>query len=55
LGLRGAAITASLAYSTSLIYQIIVFVDRTRSHWTDLLPNSSDKDRAFDLLHTLKR
>ncbi len=54
MGLNGAAITASLAYSTSLIYQVTVFIDRTKSSMRDLLPNSRDVARARELWKTLR-
>ena len=54
MGLSGAAITASLAYSASLIYQITVFLDRTRSSMRDLLPNKLDMVRARALWKNLR-
>ena len=54
MGLSGAAITASLAYSASLIYQVTVFLDRTRSSMRDLLPNKLDMVRARALWKNLR-
>ena len=52
-GLWGAATTASAAYGTSLLYQLIVFMRTTHSAWSDLLPNRNDLQRVHDQVKTL--
>jgi O-antigen/teichoic acid export membrane protein len=54
MGSHGAAITASLAYSSSVAYQIVIFIRTTRSAWRDLLPNGRDIDRALDLWRSIR-
>ncbi len=53
--LHGAAITASCAYATSVIYQIIVFMRTTHSTAADLLPNARDVERVRELWRTMRR
>ena len=50
-GLAGAAVSASVAYSTSVVYQIIIFHRVTGSTWKDLVPRSTD----LALLSELRR
>ena len=52
-GLRGAAGTASLAYSASVAYQWIVFSRRHGAHLHDLWPNAEDIGRLRDLWRTV--
>lgn len=55
-GLAGAGITASLAYSVSTIYQLIVFVKVTRSRLGDFMVKASEVRQIWALLRrTLKR
>lgn len=49
-GLAGAAITASAAYTTAVVYQLIVFFRQTGGQWRDLLPNAGDRARVRELL-----
>ncbi len=51
-GLRGAAATASLAYSASLIYQWIVFSRRHNARLADLWPTPQDIHRLRALFRT---
>lgn len=53
-GLKGAAATASLAYGTSILYQLIVFMRGGRSRWSDLLPGREDLTRAKALLRSVR-
>ncbi|HRF79267.1 MAG TPA: polysaccharide biosynthesis C-terminal domain-containing protein, partial [Flavobacteriales bacterium] len=46
LGLDGAALTASFAYCTSLLYQLIIFMRRTSVPFLDLLPHTGDVRKA---------
>jgi len=57
LGVQGAALTASVAYSTSLIYQLIVFLRLTRIPASELLPHAGDvrKARSLWYIHKSKR
>lgn len=57
LGLDGAALTASLAYCTSLLYQLIVFMRRTAVPFVELLPHTGDirKARSMWYIHRTKR
>ena len=41
-GLNGAAITASLSYLVSLIFQMIVFTHITKSKLRDYIPTKDD-------------
>ena len=50
-GLVGAAFTASLAYSTSLVYQLVIFLRITGSKLALLLPGSGDVRKARWLWH----
>lgn len=43
-GLHGAALSASLAYSASLLYQWWGFRKHSGAHWQDLLPIASDRE-----------
>lgn len=45
IGLAGAAITATLAYGTSTVYQTIAFMRITGSRFIDLWPNAEDGRR----------
>lgn len=45
LGLRGAAITASAAYTTALLYQLVVFQRLTRARLANYLPDANDVER----------
>ena len=49
MGLTGAAITASLAYSSSVLYQIIVFNRITHARMKHYLPNADDVERLRTL------
>lgn len=49
-GLNGAAITASLAYTTSVLYQWIVFSRRHRVRLSALWPVRADVDRLVGLI-----
>mgnify|MGYP000884391092 CR=1 FL=1 len=53
IGLRGAALTASMAYGASVVYQVIVFMRSTNSSLHELLPNASDMRRAREAVRTL--
>lgn len=57
LGVQGAALTASVAYSTSLIYQLIVFLRLTMIPASELLPHAGDvrKARSLWYIHKSKR
>lgn len=44
-GLRGAAITASAAYTTALVYQLIIFQRLTRARLVNYLPDANDVER----------
>lgn len=52
-GLKGAALTASLAYSASVIYQWMVFSRRHHTRLRDLWPNAEDLARLRDLVARL--
>ncbi len=54
-GLRGAACTASLAYTVSVIYQWLVFSRRHHLTLLDLWPNAEDIGRLRDLWGTMVR
>ncbi len=45
-GLAGAATTASLAYGTSVTYQLIVFLRTTGTRLVELLPHAGDQERV---------
>ncbi|MBK8227842.1 MAG: polysaccharide biosynthesis C-terminal domain-containing protein [Flavobacteriales bacterium] len=53
LGAEGAAITASVAYSASLIYQVVVFNRISGAGLKDYLPNGEDGDRVMALIRKL--
>lgn len=57
LGVQGAALTASVAYSTSLVYQLIVFLRLTKVPVGELLPHAGDvrKARSLWYIHKSKR
>ena len=57
LGVQGAALTASVAYSTSLVYQLIVFLRLTKVPVGELLPHTGDvrKARSLWYIHRSKR
>lgn len=55
IGLRGAAITASLAYAASVTYQIVVFMRTTGSKWSELLPQPDDIRRAREVFRAQRR
>lgn len=42
LGLYGAGITASISYLSSMIYQLLIFKNRTRVQWKDFFPSIDD-------------
>ncbi|HMC97263.1 MAG TPA: hypothetical protein VKG92_06410, partial [Flavobacteriales bacterium] len=48
-GLPGAAITASIAYCTSTLYQVIVFHRLTGARPRHFLPSAADVDRLRTL------
>lgn len=50
-GLAGAALTASLAYSTSLTYQVIIFLRLTTVRGAELFPHRDDVRKARSLWH----
>jgi O-antigen/teichoic acid export membrane protein len=52
-GLIGAALAASAAYSASALYQLYVFMRRTRSAFHELWPNAEDVERARELWRSL--
>ena len=54
-GLKCAALTASLAYTTSLLYQWAVFSRRHAVSWHALRPTRSDLDRLSGLLRMKSR
>ncbi len=54
-GLKGAALTASLAYTTSLLYQWAVFSRRHAVSWHALRPTRADMDRVSGLLRMKSR
>jgi len=54
-GANGAALTASAAYSTALLYQAIVFNRLTESRLVHYLPDTHDLDRLLALLRRMKR
>ncbi len=51
-GLRGAAITASLAYTASVLYQWAVFSRRHRVGLRELVPTAEDLERLRTLLRS---
>ncbi|MBL7938714.1 MAG: polysaccharide biosynthesis C-terminal domain-containing protein [Flavobacteriales bacterium] len=53
-GLMGAAITTSLAYGTSVTYQLTVFLRTTGSRLSDLVPHAGDRARFHALVDRLK-
>lgn len=53
-GLKGAALTASLAYSASVLYQWAVFSRRHGTGIRDLWPSASDIERLRTLLRTAR-
>lgn len=48
-GLQGAAMTASMAYTLSAIYQLLVFLRITGTHGGELLPHAGDRERVRQL------
>lgn len=54
-GLPGAAGTASLAYSISMIYQLVVFLRITTVRFAELLPCTDDLRKARSLWHIYQR
>ncbi|MGV3636261.1 MAG: polysaccharide biosynthesis C-terminal domain-containing protein [Flavobacteriales bacterium] len=54
LGVHGAAITATVAYSTSLIYQLIIFIRLTGLKMNELLPHAGDLRKARSLWYIQK-
>lgn len=52
-GLPGAAITASIAYCTSTVYQALVFQRLTGARLRHFLPNAADVDRLRTLWNRL--
>ncbi len=54
-GLEGAALTASLAYSASVIYQWTVFRRRHHTRLRDLWPNAEDVARLRNVARSLIR
>ena len=52
-GLKGAALTASLAYTASVVYQWAVFSRRHQVRLKDLCPDTSDIARLRDLWRTV--
>jgi O-antigen/teichoic acid export membrane protein len=52
-GAEGAAITASVAYFTALLYQIVVFNRISGAGLNDYLPNASDGERVIALARKL--
>jgi len=53
-GLAGAAITASLAYSTSVTYQLVVFLRTTGTRLLEVLPHSGDTERMLRVWRRLR-
>lgn len=53
-GLKGAGITASLAYGSSTLYQLFRFLKISKSHWTDFLINRSDFEACKELFRGLR-
>jgi len=51
-GLEGAALTASLAYTASVVYQWVVFSRRHNVGLRDLWPTAEDVDRVRDVWRT---
>jgi len=45
LGLTGAAVTASVSYLSSMLYQLIVFRKITSLSWASFIPNLADLKR----------
>ncbi len=52
-GLVGAALTASAAYTASALYQLVVFMRRTRSGFRELWPDGSDLERVRELWRSI--
>ena len=52
-GLKGAALTASLAYTASVMYQCAVFSRRHHARLNDLWPDTTDIARLRDLWRTV--
>ncbi|MEO8591126.1 MAG: polysaccharide biosynthesis C-terminal domain-containing protein [Flavobacteriales bacterium] len=52
-GLPGAAITASIAYCTSTLYQVVVFHRLTGARLRHFVPNAADVDRLRTLWNRL--
>lgn len=55
MGLTGAGLTASAAYSASAIYQLWVFMRITHTRAVDLAPQKQDIIRIADLLQKIAR
>lgn len=53
-GIAGAAITASIAYSLNVIYQLIVFIRTTRTPLAKLWLNADDRKQILFLLKRIK-
>ncbi|HEX2616580.1 MAG TPA: polysaccharide biosynthesis C-terminal domain-containing protein [Flavobacteriales bacterium] len=53
-GLVGAAATASLAYGLNALYQTVVFLRVTGTHWRALLPGRSDVIRLRNAFQRLR-
>ena len=53
-GLAGAAITASMAYGTSVTYQLIVFLRTTGTRLVELVPHARDRARLSAVWDRLK-
>jgi O-antigen/teichoic acid export membrane protein len=54
-GLKGAALTSSLAYTASVVYQWAVFSRRHNARLADLWPDAEDIGRLRDLWRTVSR
>jgi O-antigen/teichoic acid export membrane protein len=54
-GLLGAALSASLAYSASLLYQWWGFRKHSGARWSDLLPTASDSAALAVLWQRIRR
>jgi len=51
LGVKGAAISCSIAYCCMLVFSIIMFCKETRSNFKELIPNNDDREKMKELIH----
>lgn len=52
-GASGAAITASCAYTASVLYQVAIFNRVAQARWRHFLPDRRDRERITELLRRL--